>query len=99
LAVAGPRARQVALGLNYAGKIVEARRRIGMSPAERLLADRQRAYRRTAAPSHCDSVNPPMPHSRCGECGVLKKISGSITGIFMLRYNLRCLNDNRSKDI
>jgi len=51
LAVAGPRARQVALGLNDAGKIVEARRRIGMFPAERLLADRQRALIERPAPS------------------------------------------------
>jgi hypothetical protein len=30
---------------------------------------------------HCDTVNPPMPHSRCGEYGALKKISASATGI------------------
>jgi hypothetical protein len=27
------------------------------------------------------NLNPPMPHSRRGEYGVLKKISGSITGV------------------
>src|SRR5260370_36823936 len=51
LAVAGPRARQVALGLNDAGKIVEARPRIGMFPAESLLADRERALVERPAPS------------------------------------------------
>jgi hypothetical protein len=30
---------------------------------------------------HCENVNPPMPHSRCGEYGALKKISASATGI------------------
>jgi hypothetical protein len=29
-----------------------------------------------------------MPRSRCGECGVLKKIYGSITGLFTLRSYL-----------
>ena len=38
-----PRAGEVALGLKQAGEVVEARRRIGMLGAERLLADRQRA--------------------------------------------------------
>ena len=37
-----PRPRKVALGLQQAGEVVEARRRIGMSGRD-LLADRQRA--------------------------------------------------------
>src|SRR5260370_8175095 len=73
LAVAGPRARQVALGLNDAGRIVEARRRIGVFPAEPLLADPQPPHR-AAAPSHCRRVNPPVPPSWFAHRHVLKKL-------------------------
>ena len=38
-----PRPRKVALVAEQDGEVVEARRRVGMLGAERLLADRQRA--------------------------------------------------------
>ena len=45
-----PRPREVALVLQQDGEVVEARRGVGVLGAERLLADRQRALDRAAAP-------------------------------------------------
>ncbi len=42
---------EVALGLEQAGEVVEARRRIGMLGAERLFADRQCALEERPRPS------------------------------------------------
>src|SRR5260370_9876413 len=64
LAVAGPRARQVALGLNDAGKIVEARPRIRVFPAEPLLTGPPRTLT-FASPPHVRSLNPPTTEARC----------------------------------